>query len=579
MIKLIKQRIPLWSVITAVIFMAVQVMSSLYLPTLTSNIVNNGIAKGNIPYIEHVGIMMIICSLISIAAAAVNVYASAKGSQKLGQNLRSAVYRKVINYSNDEMEQIGTSSLVTRTTNDIMQIQNVALMFLRVMLMAPLMLIGASILAYQKSHILTLVFAFVLPIIAIVVGTVLYFARPLFSAMQKKIDRVNLIFREGMTGVRVIRAFRQDEYEQKRFDVANRDYMQNAKKVYSVTAFVLPLMTLIMSMTNVFITFWGSHLIAYQVTEVGNMIAFITYAAQILMSFMMLAMVFVLIPRAQASALRLNEVLDKHSNLVVAKQPISLLNRPSSLTFDHVDFHYMDSKLLTLQDINFDVHAGQTLAIIGSTGSGKSTLVDLIPRFYDASAGQVEINGVNVKDADLNEVHRQVAFIPQKANLFTGTLRENMQYGNAQATDEEIWHALQIAQAADFVNELPDKLNAHVDHGGANFSGGQRQRLAIARALVKKASIYVFDDSFSALDFKTDAKLRQALREDNEIQQHVVVIVGQRVSTVADADLILVLDHGKVVGHGTHDQLLADNEVYQEIVASQIKPEEGNANA
>ena len=460
-----------------------------------------------------------------------------------------------------------------------MQIQNVTLMFLRVMLMAPLMLIGASILAYQKSHILTLVFVFVLPVIAIVVGIVLYFARPLFSAMQKKIDRVNLVFREGMTGVRVIRAFRRDEYEQKRFDVANRDYMQNAKKVYSITAFVLPLMTLIMSMTNVLITFWGSHLIAYQVTEVGNMIAFITYAAQILMSFMMLAMVFVLIPRAQASALRLNEVLDKHSSLIEPKHPISLLNKPSSLIFEHVDFHYTDSKLLTLKDINFNVHAGQTIAIIGSTGSGKSTLVDLIPRFYDASAGQVKINGVNVKDADLNEVHRQVAFIPQKANLFTGTLRENMQYGNAQATDEDIWHALQIAQAADFVNESPDKLDMHVDHGGANFSGGQRQRLAIARALVKKASIYVFDDSFSALDFKTDAKLRQSLREDNEIQQHVVVIVGQRVSTVADADLILVLDHGRVVGHGTHAQLLADNEVYQEIVASQIKPEEGSINA
>ena len=579
MINLLKKRLPKSKVIGATIFMAIQVMTTLYLPTLTSNIVNNGVAKGNVHYIWMVGIQMMIFSLISVAAAAFNVYFSAKGSQKLGQRLRSDVYRKVINYSHDEMKQIGTSSLVTRTTNDIMQLQNVTLMFLRMMLMAPLMLIGASILAYRRSATLTTIFIVILPLIAVIMALVICFAGPLFFAMQKKTDRVNQVFREGLTGVRVIRAFRQDELEQQRFDEVNKDYTHNAIKVYNITGLMMPLMTLIMSATNVVITYWGSHLIAFQATEVGNMIAFITYAAQILMSFAMLSMVFVMVPRAQASAKRLNQVLNMTTPITDAKDPQSL-DKPSALEFDDVAFKYADAQKDALEGVNFKLHAGQTVAIIGGTGSGKSTLINLIPRFYDATQGEVKVNGVDVRNTTLAAIHQAVSFVPQKANLFEGTLRENMQFGDAKATDEQIWHALEIAQASDFVKELDGQLDAHVEQGGANFSGGQRQRLAIARALVKQASVYVFDDSFSALDFKTDAKLRAALKADEEIQKHVVVIVGQRVSTIADADLILVLDKGKVVGQGTHQELLATNKVYQSIVNSQIREsKEGEQNA
>lgn len=578
--KILKNRLPIKMVIGAAFFLAIQVVSTLYLPMLTSDIVNNGIALGDINYIWKIGIEMLICSLISVAAAVFNSYFSAKGSQKLGQNLRSDVYRKVINYSHDEMEQIGTSSLVTRTTNDIMQVQNVALMFMRIMMMAPMMLIVASILAYKKSPTLTLIFVIVLPIIAIIMAIVIRLAGPLFGAMQQKLDKVNVVFREGLTGVRVIRAFRQDDLEQERFDEVNKDYTRNAVKVYNITGIMMPLMTVIMSMTNVGITLWGSHLVSFQVIEVGNMIAFITYASQILMSFVMLSMVFVFVPRAQASAKRLNQVLELTTTIKDADNPVQITDKPSALEFDHVDYRYVDAKKDSLDGINFKMKAGQTLAIIGGTGSGKSTLVNLIPRFYDATKGQVKINDVNVKDCTLHDVHQAVSFVPQKANLFTGTLRENMQYGKQDATDEEIWHALDIAQASDFVKELDGQLDAHVEQGGANFSGGQRQRLAIARALVKEASVYVFDDSFSALDFKTDAKLRQALKKDEKIKKHVVVIVGQRVSTVADADLIVVLDKGNMVGVGTHQELLKNNEIYKAIVNSQIREaKEGVENA
>ncbi|GEP21984.1 hypothetical protein FC71_GL000687 [Latilactobacillus sakei subsp. carnosus DSM 15831] len=571
MIKLAKKRISGLAVFGAVLFMVIQVVSNLYLPNLTSDIVNNGIAKGDIDYIWQAGFKMLGFSLISILAAICNVYLAAKTSQGLGQKLRSDIYRKVINFSHDEMDQVGTSSLITRTTNDVVQIQNVAMMFLRMMIMAPIMLIGASFLAYQKNAQLTSIFVVVLPLMAIFIGVVMYFAVPLFKAMQKKTDRINLVFREGLTGVRVIRAFRRDKFEQERFDDANLDYTQNAKKVYSIMSVMLPVMTLIMSGTNIAITWMGGHLIADQAMQVGNLLAFMTYAMQILMSFMMLSMVFVFIPRAQASAVRINEVLDLQTPIENPENPKSFTDQTVSLAFDNVNFRYQNAEKLALEKIDFQASAGQTVAIIGGTGSGKSTLVNLIPRFYDVEAGQVQVDGLNVKDVTLHDIHEQVAFVPQKANLFTGTIRENMQYGNPDATDDQIWHALEIAQSKDFVSELDGGLDSHVEQGGGNFSGGQRQRLAIARALVKRASVYVFDDSFSALDFKTDALLRKALKEDTEIQKSVVVIVGQRVSTVADADTILVLDEGQMVGKGTHAQLKATNATYQEIINSQIR--------
>lgn len=571
MLKLAKKRMSGWAVFGAVLFMTIQVVSNLYLPNLTSDIVNDGIAKGNIDYIWQSGFKMLGFSLISIIAAVCNVYLAARTSQGLGQKLRSDIYRKVINFSHDEMDQVGTSSLITRTTNDVVQIQNVAMMFLRMMIMAPIMLIGASFLAYQKDAQLTSIFLVVLPIMALFIGGVMYFAVPLFKAMQKKTDRINLVFREGLTGVRVIRAFRRDKFEQERFDEANTDYTQNAKKVYSIMSVMFPAMTLIMSGTNIAITWMGGHLIANQAMQVGNLLAFVTYAMQILMSFMMLSMVFVFIPRAQASAVRINEVLDLHTPIEDPATPKTFGDQPASLAFNQVNFRYQNAEHLALENVDFQMTAGQTVAVIGGTGSGKTTLVNLIPRFYDVETGEVTVKGLNVKDVTLHDIHQQVAFVPQKANLFTGTIRENMQYGNPNATDDEIWHALEIAQSKDFVSELEGGLDSHVEQGGGNFSGGQRQRLAIARALVKKAAVYVFDDSFSALDFKTDALLRKALKEDAEIQKSVVVIVGQRVSTVADADTILVLDEGQLVGKGSHAELKANNATYQEIINSQIR--------
>ncbi|EHE86603.1 ABC transporter transmembrane region family protein [Latilactobacillus curvatus CRL 705] len=571
MLKLAKKRMSGWAVFGAVLFMTIQVVSNLYLPNLTSDIVNDGIAKGNIDYIWQAGFKMLGFSLISIIAAVCNVYLAARTSQGLGQKLRSDIYRKVINFSHDEMDQVGTSSLITRTTNDVVQIQNVAMMFLRMMIMAPIMLIGASFLAYQKDAQLTSIFLVVLPIMALFIGGVMYFAVPLFKAMQKKTDRINLVFREGLTGVRVIRAFRRDKFEQERFDEANTDYTQNAKKVYSIMSVMFPAMTLIMSGTNIAITWMGGHLIANQAMQVGNLLAFVTYAMQILMSFMMLSMVFVFIPRAQASAVRINEVLDLHTPIEDPATPKTFGDQPASLAFNQVNFRYQNAEHLALENVDFQMTAGQTVAVIGGTGSGKTTLVNLIPRFYDVETGEVTVKGLNVKDVTLHDIHQQVAFVPQKANLFTGTIRENMQYGNPNATDDEIWHALEIAQSKDFVSELEGGLDSHVEQGGGNFSGGQRQRLAIARALVKKAAVYVFDDSFSALDFKTDALLRKALKEDAEIQKSVVVIVGQRVSTVADADTILVLDEGRLVGKGSHAELKANNATYQEIINSQIR--------
>lgn len=402
MIRLIRKRLPKKAVLGSFVFMLIQVITLLYLPTLTANIVNDGIAKGNLHAIVRIGIIMLFFSLISMGAAAANAFFSAQGSQKLGQRLRSAVFRKVITASHAEREHFGTSSLITRTTNDIMQIQNVVLMFLRLMMMAPLMLICASVLAYAKSPTLTLVFIIVLPALALFVGIIVYFAGPLFAAMQKKLDAVNRVFREGLTGVRVIRAFRQDQFEQDRFDRVNRDYTQNAVKVYSITALMLPIATLIMSSTNVLITYWGSHLIAVQATAVGNMMAFIAYATQILISFMWLAMVFVLVPRAQASAKRLNAVLDTTSAITEAQHPTPINAKPAALEFDAVQFTYPGCGAPALDAVTFSAHAGDTVAVIGSTGSGKTSLVNLIPRFYDPSAGTIRVNGVLVQAISLH---------------------------------------------------------------------------------------------------------------------------------------------------------------------------------
>ncbi len=573
MFKLSRRYLAWWAVAIGTVFLIVQVMCDLWLPNITSDIINNGVAKSNIPYIWHSGYKMLAISFLGVLAAGGNVYFAATQSQRMGSKIRDALFKKVSFLSNHEFEQFGDASLITRTTNDVIQIQNVMVMVLRMMLQSPVMLVGAGFMAYSKQPALTAVFLVSLPVLAVFVGIVMYFAVPLFQSMQKKIDRINLVFREGLTGVRVIRAFNRDKFEQDRFGGANKDYTQTAIKVFTIVSFMFPIMTLIMSGTNMGIIWYGAKLISNQTMQVGNLVAFMTYAAQILMSFMMLSMVFVFIPRASASAKRINEVLEMKNSVLDPDQPLAkdAASQTASLEFDHVDFRYKGAEKLAIDGANFKAHAGQTVAIIGGTGSGKSTLVSLIPRFFDPEKGEVRINGTDVRAMTQKEVHDQVALAQQKSVLFRGTVRENMQFGNPDATDDQIWRAMEIAQATEFIHKDEDGLDAWIEQDGDNFSGGQKQRLTIARTLVKQAPVYVFDDSFSALDFKTDAELRHSLREDKQIQKSVVVIVAQRIATVADADLILVIDGGKIVGQGTHQELKANNETYREIIDSQIK--------
>lgn len=573
MLKIVK-RISLTSAIAATLFMVIQVLSDLYLPTLTSNIIDKGVARGDVDYIWQTGFVMIGFSLISIIAAIANTFFATRESQKLGKQLRTDVYKKSESLTKDAFDKYGTASLITRTTNDVTQIQMVTQMFLRMMINAPITLVGASFLAYQKDHQLTKIFLVVIPIMLVVIGGIMFFAVPLFKSMQKKTDRLNLVFREGLTGVRVIRAFAKTRFEENRFDLANKDYTNTAIKVNTIVALMMPMMTLIMSGTNVAITWFGGHYIADMTLEVGNLIAFMTYAMQILISFMMLSAIFIMVPRAQASADRINEVLDEKVGISDPENPteVTPAGKTATISFEHVNYRYHGAEKLALEDIDFSAKSGETVAIIGGTGSGKSTLVNLIPRLYDVESGTIKIDGVSITDMTQYNLRELMGFVPQKAMLFSGTIRENMQYGKADAIDEMIWKALEIAQAKDFVSEMEEGLDSHVEQGGGNFSGGQRQRLAIARALVKPADIYVFDDSFSALDFKTDAKLRQALKQN--MKESITVLVAQRVSTVMDADMILVLDEGKLVGKGTHDELLKTNETYQEIVHSQLREED-----
>ncbi|KRL42327.1 ABC transporter ATP-binding protein [Liquorilactobacillus nagelii] len=575
MYKIVRQRLAPWAVVGATIFMMIQVFCNLNLPTLTSTMINKGVAVGNTAYIWKIGKEMLLIALIGIIASAGNVYFASTQAQKLGTKLRDELFEKVLYFSGHEVDQLGASSLITRTTNDVLQIQNVTVMILRMMLQAPSMLIGAIIMAFLSEKKLTGVFLISLPLLGIAVGLIMYFVVPLFKSLQKRIDRINLVFREGLTGVRVIRAFRQDTFEQNRFKVANKSYTDTAIKAFSLVSLMFPIMTLILNATNIGIIWLGANLIAKRSMQVGNLVSFMTYAAMILFSFMMLSMVFVFIPRAQAAATRIQEVLDTKYSIQDQQQPTKLtIRHQPKLEFRHVFFRYDHAENPALSDVNFQLTGGQTLAIIGGTGAGKSTLINLIPRLYDLEKGTIKLNGQNISQTTQKELHQQIALVQQKAFLFKGTIRSNLTIGKTDASEAEMWHALEIAQAKDFVADLPQGLDAVVEQNGSNFSGGQRQRLAIARAVIKPAAVYVFDDSFSALDFKTDAKLRRALANDPQIKQSIVIIVAQRIATVTQANQIIVLDGGQVVGQGTHLELKQHNQTYQEIIKSQLRGEE-----
>ncbi|MDR2278438.1 MAG: ABC transporter ATP-binding protein/permease [Vagococcus sp.] len=570
MIRIIK-KMSVWAILGSVLFMVIQIISDLYLPTLTSNIIDKGVTQGDSKYILQVGMIMIGVSLIGIVASLVNTLIATREGQKIGKKLRSEIYETVSYSSLESFDKVGTASLITRTTNDVNQVQMVTQMFLRLMINAPITLIGASFLAYTRDPELTKIFLYIIPSLIIIVGIVMYFAIPLFKTLQEKTDKLNLVFREGLTGVRVIRAFNKTPFEEKRFFNANKDYTQTAVRVNILMSFLMPVITLIISITNVSIIWYGGHNVAQGTLEVGNMMAFMTYAMQILMSFMMMTMIFVLVPRAQASAVRINEVLDMNKEKELTNDQ-QIKKEVPTLDFNDICFRYTGAEKPALLGVDFHLKAGETLAIIGGTGSGKTSLVNLIPRFYDIEKGSILFNEQNVQDLDVKELRNRVGFVPQKAILFTGTIRSNLLYGLENATEEEMWKALEIAQAKDFVEKLPDGLDSKVEQGGDNFSGGQKQRLAIARALIKPADIYIFDDSFSALDFKTDALLRKALKEN--VTDAMIVIVAQRISTVVGADQIIVLDEGLMVGKGNHQELKETNETYQDIIKSQLREEE-----
>lgn len=543
----------------------------LILPTLASDILNVSSLEGDRSRVNTIGFWMIAANTLTIFLAIVSTRLAAKESQGLGNMLRKEMYNKIMNFSKKEISQFGTSTLMTRTTNDIMQIQLVTMFAMRLIMIAPVIMIVSAFLAYQLEPQLSWVFGITLPTIAIAIGIIFYVANPYFKTIQLKTDKLNQVFREGLTGIRVIRAFNTTDYENKRFAGVNKDYRDTAIRAFTLLNLILPLMFGIMGVSNVLIFTGGSQLIQAGEMATGSLIAFVQYSIQVLMSIINISMLLFFIPRAQVAANRVLEVLETESTIKDTENPISLDNRPLSLVFDNVAFGFEGAERDTVANINFTAKPGDTIAIIGGTGSGKSTLANLITRLYDATSGEVKFNDINVKDVTQKDLRDRIGYAPQKAVLFSGTIRSNMKYGKPDATDEEIWHALDIAQG-DFVRELPRGLDSRVEQGGNNFSGGQKQRLSIARAIVSRPDVYVFDDSFSALDFKTDAKLRAALKP--ETREAITVIIAQRVNTVVDADQIIVLDNGQIVGHGTHEELKNNNEIYKDIIDSQMRGED-----
>lgn len=573
MIKLYKFLKP-YAVYIAVILVLVfiQVLSDLYLPTLMSDIVDKGIVKGDTQYIIKIGGYMILIAAGGTICSIIASFLSSKTAVGFGKNIRSKLFTKVESFSLDEFDKLGTATLITRTTNDVTQVQQVTVIMLSIMVGAPLMCIGGIIMALQEDKPLTLILVVVLPIIALLIGIVAKKGMPLFKAMQVKLDKLNLVLREGLTGIRVVRAFNRVDHEKGRFENANADLMNNAIKVNKIMAALMPLMMLIMNFTTIAIIWFGGLRIDASKMQVGSLMAFIQYAMQIMFSLIMVSMIFVLIPRASASAVRINEVLDIEPEIIDAPSVKEADSESGFVEFKDVTFSYPGAEQPVLCNVSFSAKPGETTAIIGGTGSGKSTMINLIPRFYDIQSGNVLVDGVDVREISQENLRAKIGFVPQKTVLFSGTITDNIRYGNDNATLEEVKHAAKIAQATEFISEMKDEFDSVIAQGGTNISGGQKQRLSIARALVRKPEIYIFDDSFSALDFKTDAKLRAALKK--ETVDSTVLIIAQRVATVMDADRIIVLDEGRIAGMGTHKELINTCEVYHEIVASQLSEEE-----
>jgi ATP-binding cassette subfamily B multidrug efflux pump len=560
-------------VIAVVVLVFFQCMADLFLPNLMSDIINTGVTNGDVPYIMNKGALMLLVAVGSSACAILAGYLSSHASMGLGEIIRRKIFTHVSKFSLHEFDKVGTPSLVTRNTNDVTQVQMTTLIIMRMMISAPIMCIGGIIMAVSKDAGLAPVIIVVMPILTVVIVVIASKGFPLFRAIQTKIDGINLVLREGLTGIRVIRAFNREADEKRRFDTANLDLTKVSIQVNRLMAVTMPIMFLVMNITTVAIIWFGSQRINIGLTNVGNMMAFLQYAMQILFSLLMAALMLIMVPRAQASAERINEVLDTKPEIKDPAEPRrSSSQKKGCLDFKNVSFHYHGAEEPAVSNISFSACPGEVTAIIGSTGSGKSTLINLIPRFYDADEGEILIDGVDVRTMTQADLRAKIGLVPQKAVLFSGTVAENIRYGKEDATDGEVRRAAETAQALEFIDALKDGFASVVAQGGTNLSGGQKQRLSIARALVRRPEIYLFDDSFSALDFKTDARLRAALKRETE--EATVIIVGQRVATIMDADRIIVLDEGKVAGMGTHKELYKTCDIYKEIVASQLSEEE-----
>ena len=554
-------------------FTYAMVMANLWLPDKMSEIVNNGIIKQDMPAIWHNGLAMILVTAAGGLCSIVIGFLASRIATGMAQKLRTELFERVESFALADFNKFSTASLITRSTNDIQQIQMTSILLLRLALMAPIMAIGGLQKAIHNAPDLSWIIALAVSVLLVVIAVLFVTAVPRFKKLQTLVDKLNLVTRENLVGLKVIRAFHNEKIEQKKFQQANTELNKMNLFVNRLMMLLDPIMTLVMNFSSVAIVWFGAHLISSGNLQIGNMMAFLEYAMQVIISFLLLSMVFIMVPRAAVSVKRVGEVLDMLPSIVDPQSPQRLPDDATGkIEFKDVTFTYPDADLPVLSSINFTAEPGQTTAFIGSTGSGKSTLINLIPRFYDVSAGQILLDGVNIRQLKLEDLYDQIGYVPQKGVLFSGTIASNIKYGNAKASQELVEKSAKIAQAAEFISELKNGYKNDIAQGGSNVSGGQRQRLSIARAIAVEPNVYIFDDSFSALDFKTDAKLRLALAK--ETKHKTVLIVGQRINTIMNADKIIVLDEGKIVGQGTHQELMKNCQVYQEIAASQLSEDD-----
>jgi ATP-binding cassette subfamily B multidrug efflux pump len=564
---------PYWPLLLAVIvFQLGQSIASLYLPTLNADIINKGVLKGDTAYIINTGILMLAITLGQVICAVIAVYFGARLAMSFGRDLRGAIFHQVGQFSEREVSKFGAPSLITRTTNDVQQVQMLVLMTCTLLVSAPILAIGGVIFALQQDVPLSGILVVAIPVLLIGIGLIISRMLPQFRKMQVRIDTINRVLREQLTGIRVVRAFVREPVETSRFAGANTDVTETALRAGRLFALMFPFVLLVMNVSSIAVLWFGAARIDSGDLQIGSLVAFLSYLIQILMAVMMATFIAVLLPRAAVSGDRIGEVLATESSVVAPTSPVTEFSSSGEVELRGATFSYPGADQPVLQDVTFTAKPGTTTAIIGSTGAGKTTLINLLPRLFDVTGGAALVDGVDVREVDPEQLWARIGLIPQRPYLFSGTVASNLRYGKPDATDDELWHALEIAQAKDFVEAMPEQLDAPISQGGTNVSGGQRQRLAIARALVKRPEIYIFDDSFSALDTATDARLRSAL--DREVSDATRIVVAQRVSTILDADQIVVLDDGRIVGIGTHDQLLLSSPEYAEIVQSQLSIEE-----